>query len=212
MKTAFVRVVAESASFRYPFLIRQQPTMPLPPPSTIFGLLSAAAGRIIKPSETKIGYRCKWSGREKDLEKIHKYSEDGDFMTTDILWREILWDVELEIYLSNKELAKAMKTPVYPLLLGRTENLAMTKNVKEIELERRDTVEKIVPYTLAPFPQDKVPGQVLVMPIELSETSPREIISSKCFQIVDYNIHSVESLDGLWYDPENETGVFIFDL
>ena len=54
----YLRILIEgwTASFRYPaFISGFQPTLPVPPLSTIYGLLSAAKGELVTPDETNVG-------------------------------------------------------------------------------------------------------------------------------------------------------------
>ena len=55
----FLRILIEgwTASFRYPtFISGFQPTLPVPPLSTIYGLLSAAKGDLVTPIDTSVGF------------------------------------------------------------------------------------------------------------------------------------------------------------
>jgi len=212
MKLWRALIRAESASFRYHFLMREQPTLPLPPPSTILGLLSAAVGRWVGPSETRLAYRFQWQTRAKDLEKIHQYGETGTYEGSNILLREILWDVELLLYLDNPDLARYLKEPVYPLLLGRSDNLAFLKELSEVEVSvRRNTKGKLSHYSLVLFPNEEVPGQLLTLPVAMSNEAPRSPIGMKIFQVVEKDIEDVmvkEAID----DHELSVGLALFNF
>src|SRR6266498_2977837 len=68
-----------TASYPYPFLRSGTTlTMPLPPFSSIFGMLSACAGRDIRPDgKLRIGYEFASSSRETiDIEKTNRLKTD----------------------------------------------------------------------------------------------------------------------------------------
>ena len=60
MRVLRVHLMGWTASFRYPiFVTGYQPTLPVPPVSTIYGLISAAKGEYVIPEQTKVGYVIK---------------------------------------------------------------------------------------------------------------------------------------------------------
>ena len=68
-----VRLSGWTASFRHPqFVTGAQPTLPLPPPSTIYGLIAAAAGGWVDPEECRMAYVFQSEGSARDLEKIYQ--------------------------------------------------------------------------------------------------------------------------------------------
>ena len=108
-----VRVVirAYTASFRIPGMMSYQITSPVPPPSTIYGLLAAVAGREVTPEETWIAYRFTYHGIEEDLEKIIIYDEKGPVWLksrfepkTNVLRRQFMFDPQLTLYLQPASL------------------------------------------------------------------------------------------------------------
>ena len=65
-------LIAYTASFRVPAFVGYQLTLTVPPLCTIFGLLSAAAGRWVMPSEVEwLAYRCTYESKANDLEAIY---------------------------------------------------------------------------------------------------------------------------------------------
>ena len=71
----YLRVLIESwtASFRYPaFVSGFQPTLPVPPLSTIYGLLSSVKGEIVKPDDVTVGYIFDYEAKSVDLEQIYE--------------------------------------------------------------------------------------------------------------------------------------------
>ena len=54
MRVAKVRILAPTASFRYPhFLVGKQITYSMPPPSTIYGHVASAVGQLPPPEFTR---------------------------------------------------------------------------------------------------------------------------------------------------------------
>ena len=71
----YLRILIEgwTASFRYPaFISGFQPTLPVPPLSTIYGLLSAAKGELVTPDETNVGFVFDYDAKAVDLETIYE--------------------------------------------------------------------------------------------------------------------------------------------
>ena len=95
-----VKIKSWTASFRYPtFQSGYQPTLLVPPLSTIQGLLSAAKGEIVSFSEVPfIGYVFKNGGIGVDLERIYALGKPE----TDVIRRKILFDNILYLYLSDE--------------------------------------------------------------------------------------------------------------
>jgi CRISPR-associated protein Cas5t len=65
-------IISWTASFRYPNLISGiQPTLEVPPLSTILGLINAAAGRYLEHKKLTIGYYFEFQNKAIDLETIY---------------------------------------------------------------------------------------------------------------------------------------------
>src|SRR5690606_40264370 len=91
-----VELTAYTGSFRVPGLVAYQLSLPLPPLSTVFGLLAAAAGEWVPPSRLEwVGYRCDYEARGKDLEAIITFERKGPrdvarAVQRNVVWREFL--------------------------------------------------------------------------------------------------------------------------
>ena len=100
-----IHLTGWTASFRYPtFVSGFQPTLPVPPLSTIYGLLSAANGTIIIPGDIPVGYVFRSEGKAVDLETVYELEENLK-AKTNIVRREILFQPELYLYIPEKSLA-----------------------------------------------------------------------------------------------------------
>ncbi|MBE3551079.1 MAG: CRISPR-associated protein Cas5 [Brockia lithotrophica] len=169
---------APLASFRRPLDINYQRTFPLPPPTTVFGLIGAALGlsehdlwRTEGPvSALKIAV---WSeecpGRGEDLWTLLKLYK-GKMQRSPYL-REILFGVRYTVLIGEakaalrkeapvsgseepshseifRKLVKAFHDPVYPLSLGREDELA---EVESITFETVEAGEPRFHGTVLPF-------------------------------------------------------------
>ncbi|MBI3034935.1 CRISPR-associated protein Cas5, partial [Candidatus Woesearchaeota archaeon] len=95
LKVLRVKLRSLTASFRQiGFITGYQPTLPAPPLSTIYGVICAAVGKFIEPSETKVGYIFRNKSKSVDLEKI--YQVEGNFgFNENIVKREFFYDNQL---------------------------------------------------------------------------------------------------------------------
>lgn len=201
-----------TASFRYPtFISGYQPSLPVPPISTVYGLISAAKGEIITPEVADVGYVFKSKAKTVDLETIYELT-DSLKAKSNVCRREILYEPELYIYVSRKELADAFLRPYYPLLLGRQTELVMVTEIKRINLvPKRGTV---VGGTLLPFPMEGVSGIIQALPLYMTDTIPRQAVGVRPFYILDKFIEfsqkellvDEEKGWGIWLWGENASG------
>ena len=73
MEAYRIQLSSWTASFRYPNLISGfQPTLDVPPISTVLGLINAAAGKYVDYSLLTIGYYFEYGAKAIDLETIYQ--------------------------------------------------------------------------------------------------------------------------------------------
>ncbi len=139
-----IEITSWTASFRYPNLISGfQPTLEVPPMSTVLGLINAASGSYQKYDQLKIGYYFEYEAKCIDLETI--YQMDGKNGTTsnqaksNVIRREFLYNSILNIYLTDENIVSFFTHPVYPIVLGRMNDLASVK----IFLKKKSYLKKI---------------------------------------------------------------------
>ena len=90
MKVLRIKVEGWTASFRYPgFISGFQPTLPVPPVSTIYGLISAARGEFTVPEDVSTGYVFDFESKAVDLETIYELSP-GLSAKSNVVKREFL--------------------------------------------------------------------------------------------------------------------------
>jgi len=104
--------------------------LPCPPYSTILGIVSNCAGKVISPKDTRIGFEY-WCGTttDSDLERTHRLQDEGDKLIPHrkgkwILKRYIHYCPKLDIYLTNTDLADAFENPASAPTMGRSQDLA----------------------------------------------------------------------------------------
>jgi CRISPR-associated protein Cas5t len=161
-KLRVVKVViqAPTTSFRYPhFLIGRQPSFDMPPPSTIYGHVASALGELPRADSFRFGYDFRFVSKAKDLEHQHiitaasKRSGASVEATVQPHWRDFLFKPQLTLYLDNPSLGAAFRSPVFCVILGRSQDLAEIVSVDEIELEEQAGayfVNTLLPFSYRP--------------------------------------------------------------
>jgi CRISPR-associated protein Cas5t len=201
-----VKLRAWTASFRFPtFQSGYQPTLPVPPPSTIQGLLSAVKGDPVYLTELPyVGYIFKSRGKGVDLEKIYALGK----VETDIMKREFHHNAELYLYLPN-EWKEPFKRPHYQLLLGRSSDLAVVEEIKRVEFEEKETP---LGGTVAPI-ELGLPGMVHALVVEYDySTVPRRAKLVRPFIVLPFPRTRAERMrqrTKALYDPELDIGVYL---
>ncbi len=216
MKCYKIEISGWTASFRYPNLISgYQPTLEVPPLSTILGLINAAAGKFITYDNEKIGYYFEFDSTGIDLETI--YQMDGNGRTTNnnaksnVVRRQFLFNPRLIIYTPNEQIAEYFKQPVYPILLGRMNDLATIDSISEVELLQIDDTVEIKGQLIPTFPYH-LAGQIQALPEYFTNTFPRKNLGTKPFSIISYR-NGVKAFSlKTFYDEELNVNVFMHQI
>lgn len=167
MKLLYVCIRGWTATFRLPLLYSGTGlTSPLPPYSTLLGLIGSLAGRQIHWGDTRIGFIFQCAGTAIDLESLERLQLDKGKLKKhpdrNVVRRQFLINPQLDLFLDNLELQEAFELPKNPPCLGRSQDLAWIKSVKQIEA--KPIKRGLIRGTLVPFPQEGVSGQILVLP------------------------------------------------
>jgi len=206
-----VKITSWTASFRYPtFQSGYQPTLPVPPFTTIQGILSAAKGDIVYFDEIPFfGYVFRSQGKGIDLERMYALGK----AETDVMKREVLLNGELYLYLP-REWKSYFKKPRFQLLLGRSSDLASVEEIKELKLEE----EKDVPVGGTVVPVDSgLPGIIHALPVEFDySTIPRRVKTVKPFVVLPFPRNPAQKKrqkykEKLPYDAELDIGVWLYE-
>ncbi|MDO8869560.1 MAG: type I-B CRISPR-associated protein Cas5b [Methanobacteriaceae archaeon] len=205
MKALRIHIEGWVTSFRYPaFISGFQPTLPVPPLSTIYGLISAAKGELVTPDDLSVGYVFNHQGKAVDLETIYELSDLKG--KSNVIKREFLVNPEIYLYLDDLKYLEYFKRPFYPLLLGRSTDLVTVSDIKEVNLEKKSDVK--LGKTILPFGTSGAFGTIQALPTHFSDTIPRKALGTKPFilmnQLFDYD-------DECYFDEEMEWGVWLHE-
>jgi CRISPR-associated protein Cas5t len=192
MKIFKIDITAWTSSFKYPNLISGfQPTLEVPPLSTVLGLINAVSGKYIKYKKLKIGYYFEFEAKQIDLETIyqieaHEKGYPKSSTKSNVINREFIFNNHLIIYVQEKEIADCFRLPVYPLLLGRSNDLATVNSIVEIELQEIVLADKIKGQ-IVPFAGNYLPGLIQPLPKYFSDTIPRNNLGTEAYSVISYN-------------------------
>ncbi len=204
MKVIRVHITGWVASFRNPLFISGfQPTLPLPPLSALYGLLTAAKGDWVTPHDAAVGFVFQSSGKAVDLETVYEFAGKLD-AKSNINRREFLVQPELYLYTPEIWLREVFERPKFPLLLGRSSDLATVKSIEEIKLE--NVSETTYQDTLLPFPDAQLYGQIQALPTHFTAEIPRKPCGTRAYCLITepVNYHGK-----VLHDTEMDWGVYI---
>lgn len=225
MKVLRVHITGLVSSFRNPLFISGfQPTLPLPPLSALYGLLSAAKGDWVTPHDAAIGFVFQSDGKGIDLETIYEFDQtlspkskinkrqvDSGLsvlysmrMNPNIKQREFLVSPNLYLYTPELWLREAFDRPHYPLLLGRSSDIATVKSIQVIELEKK--TEAFYCDTLLPFPYPQIHGKMLSLPSHFSAEIPRRPCGTRAYHLITGRL---KYQGDILYDPDMKWGVYL---
>ncbi|HYF67260.1 MAG TPA: type I-B CRISPR-associated protein Cas5b [Ohtaekwangia sp.] len=194
MEAYAIDVTSWTASFRYPNLISGfQPTLEVPPLSTVLGLINAAAGHYLEHKKLTIGYYFQYESKAVDLETIYmidsKDKKPTNNAKSNIIKREFLFDNFLRIYVVDETIVNFFKKPVYPLVLGRMNDLAtvdITGLSKTRKLSGVDDADKIRGQ-IVPFTTHHFPGTIQALPKYFTNTIPRQNLGTEPYSIINHH-------------------------
>lgn len=205
MRCKRITLSAWTCSFRYPaFIVGYQPSLPVPPVSTLYGLISAAVGEWITPDHVDIGYVFESHGTCVDLEAAYELSERLGFKQN-VYKREFLFEPTLYLYVQDDKIAEAFRRPAYPLVLVRSSDIAMVTAVDDVELA---SVEGPITVCGTLLPQSVAGRGVITqaLPTHFSEDIPRRALGTRVFSIVNKKLKVSSGID--YADPEHGWGVY----
>lgn len=185
-----IDITSWTASFRYPNLISgMQPTLEVPPISTVLGLINAAAGSYLKHNNLRLGYYFEYEIECEDLETIYQIkSKDGqptNDAKSNVISRKFLFNNFLRIYTENEKIADYLSQPYYPILLGRMNDLATIENIS-----RKEKLEEVQKATkirgqIIPF-KYRLAGQLQALPQYFTNDFPRKNLCTQPYSIISH--------------------------
>lgn len=169
------RLHAPVASFRNPLFAGVQVGLPVVPPSTVRGLLAAVAGGWAQLGSLMVGIAFTAAGRGIDLETFHpllangRRPPPGKTGGPKPLDREFLVGADLTVWILAGDLdrwAAAVRRPVWPLRLGRSQDLVHPSRPQLVRLSRgRDAVQG---GALVPSGAAAASGRLYRLPVAVS--------------------------------------------
>lgn len=210
MKVLRVHITGWVSSFRNPLFISGfQPTLPLPPLSALYGLLTAAKGDWVTPHDAAIGFVFKSNDKAVDLETVYEFPYKGKNLLrgkSNVNRREFLVQPELYLYTPEIRLREALERPRYTLLMGRSSDLATVKSIEEVELQRKS--ETTYCDTILPFPDPQLHGQVQALPTHFTAEIPRKPCGVRAYCLVT-EVKGIKYQGDVLHDPDKEWGVYL---
>lgn len=167
MKLLHISLEAFTATFRLPlFYSGTGLSSPVPPYSTLLGLIGAVAGREIAPNETKLGYVFRSNGMAIDIERTRRLQRVGSVLKrhkeTGVASRQFHVSPHLDLFLSNTAFKDAFENPVTFPCLGRSQDIAWITSLQIVQAAELE--QGTVRGTLVPFPQSEAAGLILPLP------------------------------------------------
>ena len=206
MKVLRIHITGWVSSFRNPLFISGfQPTLPLPPLSALYGILTAAKGEWVTPHDAAIGFVFHSQGKAVDLETIYEFGGKLD-AKSNINRREFLVQPQLYLYTPEMWLREAFERPKYTLLMGRSSDLATVKSIEEVQLENRS--ETTYQNTILPFPDPQLYGQVQALPTHFTAEIPRRQCGTRAFCLIT---EPIKYSGNVLHDPDKDWGVYLHE-
>lgn len=210
MEVLRIKITGVVSSFRNPFFVSgAQPTLEVPPPSTILGIISAVAGRIVKPDEISFGYVFLYKDKGEDLELIYELSLKEKFKAkSNVIRRDFLTFPELYLYVTNVEYEGYFRKPSFPILLGRTQELAKIEKIERVTLVKTSPVR--FGKTIVPIDFKGVSGAIVALPLyfDYSPQGVRKAMMIQPFVVLSRFINYERQ--PLWFDEEKNWGVYLY--
>lgn len=214
----------QTASFRYPhFMVGRQPSYPVPPPATVYGLLAACRGAYFDPGGLRVAYRFTHRGRVDDVEHQHIATPGSGrpapalggepvnlVATVNPVLREMFVRPRLEIYLDGQDLEAWrgwLRSPRFVPTLGRSQDLGAFTQVVLVDLSLAP--EGVADHCLAPPGRCRRVAQSLSLPAFLPPDG-RERGTLSRFDWIEGPATVApapeEEGEGVWVDPDAPGG------
>lgn len=198
MKVYRVQISSWTSSFRYPNIISGfQPTLPVPPISTVLGLLNACSGRYLKHKQMLLGYYFEYAGKTVDLETVYQIgiNDKGipkNEVKQNVMKREFLFDCRLFLYITEAKYIDFFRSPVYQILLGRSSDLATIEKIEEVDLEEVKNASKIKGQ-IVPFVGNYLPGLLQALPKYFTDTVPRSNMGTEAYSVISHDTSDMQT-------------------
>ena len=85
-----------------------------------------------------------------------------------------------------------MKSPVYQILLGRSNDLATIEKIEKVELREVQNADKIKGQVI-PFIGNYLPGLLQALPKYFTDTIPRSNIGTEPYSVIPYDANDFQT-------------------
>ena len=219
MKVYRIVISSWTSSFRYPNIISgYQPTLEVPPISTVLGFLNACSGQYLKHKKISLGYYFEYFSKSVDLETIYQIEINDkkvpkNQVKSNVIKREFLYDCKLILYLTGFQNINFIKSPTYQILLGRSNDLASIDKIEEIELNKIQNADKIKGQII-PFKGNYLPGLLQPLPKYFTDTIPRSNIGTEPYSVIPYDVNDFQTNITAYRDniDGKEVHIYFHDL
>jgi len=201
MRVHKFEITTWTSSFRYPnYISGFQPSLEVPPLSTVLGFINAAAGRYLEYKNDKIAYYFEYGAKGIDVETIYQIDKISSTnlspslkATSNVIRREFLYDCHMYLYILNDQIKDFLINPIYPLLLGRSSDLAQIKYLGLYDLESINNANKIKGQII-PFNGNYLPGIIQPLPQYFTNSRIRKNIGTQPYSIINYQSKDCETI------------------
>lgn len=224
-----LKIVAEglTTSFRYPhFMQGVHPTFEMPPPATIYGHICSALGEWAPPEGIKFAYHFTYQAKFDDVEHVHILTPSGGKLPgtkfskvvggpVNPFKRTILFRPRLMLYINKPEWVDAFRSPRYPVVLGRSQDLFTYTGVSRVKLSLAGSA--YFEHTLAPYRMALQTGRgyTVLMPRFLDyargriPSFGRYVVLPRRVYTADFIKYQEQPVEKYWVDPASpeEKGV-----
>lgn len=219
MKIYRIKISSWTSSFRYPNVISgYQPTLLVPPISTVLGIMNSCSGTYLIHDQLKLGYYFDYEAKAVDLETIYQVENNTQGIPmnqtkSNVIRREFLFNTRLYIYLFDGQYVDLFRNPTYQLLLGRSNDIATIETIEELELEEINNATKIVGQ-LVPLANNYLPGGIQALPLYFTNTIPRNNIGTQAFSVIPHDASDFSTQLNAYRDTigEKEIDIYIHEL
>jgi len=215
-----LKIIAEgiTTSFRYPhFMFQIHPTFEMPPPATIYGHIASTLGDWFDPQGVQFAYHFTFSGQVNDKEHIIVATPASGLLkgtkipkvlegNVNPFERALLFQPRLTLYINRPEWEDAFRSPCYPVLLGRSQDLFTYTSVSAVELEQ--SPHAYFEHTLLPYSTTQYTsrGYAIQMPRYLDYNNKRRPTFARYFVVHD---RLISRDDFLWFGKKPEERYWI---
>ena len=140
IKALHVHLEGFTAFFRVIWTITaSQLTLSCPSYANILGLLSACTVKIVRHTDTRIGFEFNHASECQEIERTDRFQLSGKHLKEHrkgqgILYRQVHFRPQLDLYLTNLDFADYFNNPAAPLCLRRSQDLCWIKKVEVVDL------------------------------------------------------------------------------